>query len=77
MLEMTKIEAPGWSMTFSDIADDLEALWYAALWYEARAAGFPESDVNVYKMGKGGKMFLASRGSFKFAFANLASASSA
>lgn len=29
-------------MTFSDLMDDLEALWFAALWFEGRAAGVPE-----------------------------------
>ena len=76
-LEMTKIEAPGWSMTFSNIADDLEALWYAALWFEGRVAGFPEADFEVYRSGQQSKSFLACRGNFKFAFAGTASADSA
>lgn len=72
-LEMTKVKAPGWSMTFSDVADDLEALWYAALWFEGRSAGFPEMNFEVYKsgqqssFGENGKSFLACRGSFRFA----------
>ena len=77
VLEMTKTEGPGGSMTFSDIADDLEALWYAALYFEGRAAGFPEANFEVYKLGQLSKSFLASRGNFKFAFADLANASSA
>lgn len=67
-LEMTKVEAPGWSMTFSDVADNLEALWYAALWFEGRSAGFPEMDFEVYKSGQqAAKRFLACRGNFRFA----------
>lgn len=59
-------------MTFSDIADDLEALWYAALWFEERAAGVPGMDFNVYQFdqkssGARGSSFLASRGNFSFA----------
>ena len=64
-------------MTFSDIADDLEALWYAALWFEGRADGFPEADFEVYKSGQQSKSFLACHGNFKFAFAGTASANSA
>ena len=77
ILEMTKAEAPGWSMTFSNIADDLEALWYAALWFEGRAAGFPEADFEVYRLGQQSNSFLACRGNFKFAFADTASVNSA
>lgn len=68
-LEMTKVEAPDWYMTFSDIVNDLEALWYAALWFEGPAGGFPEIDFEVSKFerqssGSRGVAFLASRGSF-------------
>ena len=77
VLEMTKTEGTGWSMTFSDIADDLEALWYAALYFEERAAGFPEVDIEVYRLGQRSKPFLACRGNFKFAFAGTASLNSA
>ena len=77
VLEMTKTEAPDWSMTFSNIADDLEALWYAALWFEGRAAGFPEADFEVYRLGQRSNSFLACRGNFKFAFAGTANANSA
>lgn len=68
-LEMTKVEAPDWYMTFSDIVNDLEALWYAALWFEGPAGGFPEIDFEVFKFerqssGSRGVAFLASRGSF-------------
>ena len=77
VLEMTKVEAPGWSMTFSNIADDLEALWYAALWFEGRAAGFPETEFDVYKSGQLKKSFLASRGNFKFGFSGTANVTSA
>lgn len=30
-LKMERVDAPGWEMTFADVADDLEALYYAAL----------------------------------------------
>ena len=64
-------------MTFSDVADDLEALWYAALWFEERADGFPETDFEVYKMGHKGKTFLASRGKFEFSYIRTANMSTA
>ena len=76
-LEMKKIEVPASSMTFSDIADDLEALWYAALWFEERAAGFPEADFEVYKLGQQSNAFMARGGNFKFAFAGTADTSKA
>ena len=71
-LEITNIEPPDWYMTFSDIVDDLEALWYAALRFEKRAAGVPEMDFNVYQFDQQssdarGSSFLASRGNFSFA----------
>ena len=56
---MTKVEAPGWSMSFSDVADDLEALWYAALWFENMAAGFPEMNFEVYKLRRQRGVFLS------------------
>ena len=67
-------------MTFADVADDLEALWYAALWFEGRAAGFPEMDFEVYRFEKAdrsGKTFLASRGIFAFPLASAANTSDA
>ena len=63
-------------MTFSDIVDDLEALWVAALWFENRAAGFPESVFDVYRFkkqdraGGDGGAFLASHGIFSFTLDN-------
>lgn len=72
-LEMKKTEAPGWSMTFSDVADDLEALWYAALWFEGRATGFPELYFGVYAKDT---PLLVSRGNFKFTVLDMANVSS-
>lgn len=74
---MTKVEAPDWYMTFSDIADDLEALWYATLWFEERPAGVPAMDFEVTKHqkqspGSKGPSFLASRGNFGFALTGMA-----
>ena len=79
-LQMTKIGGSNWHMTFSDVADDLEALWYAALWFEESAASVPEMDFEVYKFdrqnpGGRGALFLASRGKFAFALLSTANAS--
>ncbi len=81
-LEMIKIEASDWYMTSSDFMDDLEALWYATMWFEETAAGVPEMDVDVYKVDRqssGGKgaSFLASRGSVTFALTGTANMSNA
>lgn len=46
-LETTRVDAPGWNMTFCDVMDDLEALCYAALWYENRAGGIQEMDLKM------------------------------
>ena len=63
-LEITKLEAPDWYMTFSNVMDDLEALWYAALWFEDRPGGAPGMDFEVFKFNSKGISFLAARGSF-------------
>lgn len=63
-LEITKLEAPDWYMTFTNIVDDLEALWHAALWFENRAGGVPEMDFEVFRFDSRGVSFLASRGNF-------------
>ncbi len=80
-LEMRRVEAPNWSMTFSDVADDLEALWYAALFFENRLSGFPEMNFDVYKFrqqagtGNRGQPFLASRGNLAFTLQAMTNAS--
>lgn len=71
-LEIEKIEAPDWYMTFSDVPEDLETLWIAALWFEDRIGGFPEMDFDVhrnqrYSSGGRGPLFLASRGNLAYA----------
>ena len=69
-LSLKKVDAalPGWAMTFADIADDLEALCYAALWFEGRPGGVPHFDVDVlrFKNGLTGPTVVISKGSFAF-----------
>lgn len=81
-LEMTKIEVPDWYMTFSDVAEDLEALCFAALWFEDRVGGFPAVDFEVrrfqrYSSGGRGPLFLASRGNLAYALGVSSNASDA
>ena len=79
-IEMTKVDAPDWYMTFSDVVADLEALWYAALWFQDSPTGVPEVDFDVFKhsqqsSGARGTSFLASRGTFTFALTSTANVS--
>ncbi|KAL6717295.1 hypothetical protein ACLMJK_005210 [Lecanora helva] len=71
-LRLSKVTAPNWDMTFADLSDDLEALYYASLWFEGEPLGVPEMTLEIsrYKGGKtGSSTFLASKGNFFFAFA--------
>lgn len=54
--------APGWSMTFSDVAEDLEALYYAALWFEDKPGVMPGMDFETHRYRGLKPKFLASRG---------------
>lgn len=79
---MKKKEAPDWHMTFFDVVGDLEALWYAALWFEDRIGGVPEMDFDVHKnqqcaSGGRGPTFLASRGNLAYSLAVTSNASDA
>ena len=67
-LGLTKVEAPDWEMTFADIADDLEALYYGALRFDAELGGVPNMDVQVHRLNQKSvmKTFLASEGSISF-----------
>ncbi len=67
-LKLEKVAAPGWHMTFADISDDLEALYYSALWFEDRPAAMPKMNVEVhrFKVGSLGPTFLASKGNLSF-----------
>lgn len=63
-LQLESVAAPGWHMTFSDIADDLEALYYAGLWFDDKPGKVPEMNLEIYRFrtGRTGPTFLASRG---------------
>ena len=67
-LRLEKVPAPGWMMTFADIAGDLEALYYAAMWFDDQPGTVPEMHVDVYryKSGDSGPTFLAEKGEFSF-----------
>ena len=68
-LRLERVAAPGWQMTFVDVSDDLEALYYAALWFEEGSGKVPEMDLEIYryKSGSSGATFFASRGRVAFA----------
>lgn len=68
VLELDKIPAPNWQMTFEDLSYDVEALWYAALFFVDPVFGLPMMNVVVrrYVSGESGPTFLAERGSLRW-----------
>ncbi len=64
-MELFKVDAPNWDFTFSDIADDLRALFGAFQQFSSPTSGVPQLHIDVlrYRNGRGGPTFLASRGS--------------
>lgn len=69
-LVLVKAEAPNWDFTFSDIGDDLWAIFNAAQFFESPVYGIPQMAIEVfrYRNGEGGTTFLASHGGFAFEF---------
>lgn len=67
-LELTKMEAQSWYMTLSDIQDDLEALWYAIMWFDEIPGTVPSMDISIrrFRLGSSGPTFLASQGHIAF-----------
>lgn len=68
-LGLSKINAPNWEFTFSDIRDDLSAIFDATQYFESPVYGVPQMNIEVYryKNGRGyGETFLASQGGFSF-----------
>lgn len=65
-------------MTFSDLSDDLEALWYAALWFEDRPGKVPAMNVEILrpKPGSPGPAIFASKGTLAFELASTSNISS-
>ncbi|MCJ1457198.1 hypothetical protein MMC28_007565 [Mycoblastus sanguinarius] len=76
-LVLTKVPAPDWSMTYSDLVDDIEALQYAAMWFDDPFYGFPAMDIQIvrFKSGYSAPTFVASRGSITLSLGNGQSAS--
>lgn len=64
-------------MTYADLAADVEALWYAALWFSDVVFGFPMMDLTVdrYISGGFGPTFEAERGNFRWVFYSATNAS--
>ena len=62
-LELTKVDAPNWDFTFSDIATDLEAICKAYFYFDDPIYGVPEMKIEVHRYRVvGGDTFLASQG---------------
>ena len=76
-LDLVKVDAPNWDFTFSDIADDLKAIFHAAQHFDSPTVGLPEMDIEVYRYrnGYGDPTFLASKGGFTFEFPHTANVS--
>jgi len=77
ILNLDKVQYPGWYMTYADLAADVEALWYAALWFSDAVFGFPMMDLTVdrYISGGFGPTFEAERGNFRWEFYSATNAS--
>ncbi len=55
-------------MTFVDVADELEALWYAFMWLDKEPGMVPGMDVEIRRSRRGspGRTFLGSKGNMAF-----------
>ena len=70
-LGLSKINAPNWDFTFSDIEDDLSAIFDAIQYFNSPVYGVPQMTIEVYRYKNGhgyGETFLASQGGFSFGF---------
>lgn len=67
-LQLNKVAAPRWEMTFANLAYDVETIWYAFLWFQE--LGVPNMDIEVHRFvnGESGPTFLAERGWVAFEF---------
>ena len=68
VLELVKVDAPGWEFTFSDVADDLASIFQAAQLFIDPVSGMPQMHIEVfrYRNGKDGPTFLASQGGLRY-----------
>jgi len=55
-------------MTYADLAADVEALWYAALWFSDEVYGFPMMDLTVHRFlsGEYGPTFFTEQGHIRW-----------
>ena len=67
-LQLTKIDAPNWDFTFTDIAEDLAGIFFAAQRFIDPVYGIPQLQIGVfrYRNGQGGPTFWSSEGSLKY-----------
>ena len=64
-------------MSYKDVADDLEALWFAALWFQDPIASLPMMDIMVerFMSGPSQPLFYAAHGNLYWSIASYANAS--
>lgn len=70
-LGLSKVYARSWEFTFSDISEDLSAIFDATQYFESPLYGVPQMTIEVYRYRNGhgyGATFLASQGGFSFGF---------
>ncbi|KAL2038477.1 hypothetical protein N7G274_008816 [Stereocaulon virgatum] len=66
-LVLHKVDAPIWDMTFYDIVQDLQAIWFAALHFRSEMFGLPSMNVEVHRYVEGLRgTFLAETGAMLF-----------
>ncbi len=67
-IRLTRVEALDWVMKFADVADGLEALWFAFVWFDEEPEMVPNMDVEIRRSRRGspGPTFLGSKGSMAF-----------
>ena len=54
-------------MTFYDIVQELQAIWFAALWFQSAMLGLPTMNLEVHRyVGGTGATFFAETGSIMF-----------
>lgn len=50
-MEINRVPAQNWNMTFKDLAFDIETIWYAFLWFQDPQFGVPTMDIEVNRFG--------------------------
>ena len=68
-LDFRKVAYPGWNMTFFDLAQELQAIWFAALWFQNPLFALPSMRLDIHRyVGTSRATFLAEIGSIMFTY---------